>query len=126
MGKINKYTSDILAALKTESVTLKELQSLTGKLQFVSVGRSFLRRLYDLTIKKRLHVTIKLSPGAMANLVTWLSFLKNYNAKELYLTRLTLTTLTDHIYTDSSDIGYGGTFRNEYFYEGIYSILAGV
>ena len=119
-GKIIKYTSDILAALKTESVTLKELQSLTGKLQFVStivpVGRSFLRRLYDLSINKRPHATIKLGAGAMGDLVTWLTFLKDYNAKELYLTRLNLTTHTDHIYTDSSDIGYGGTFRNEYFY----------
>ena len=118
--KINKYSTHILDVLRKEQITLKELQSLTGKLQFVStivpVGRAFLRRLYDLTIGKNKHSIIKLSEGALADLLLWLTFLKDYNAKEFYNDRLKFTSLQDHIYSDSSNTGYGATFGHEYFY----------
>ena len=118
--KISKYSSHILVVLRKEQATLKELQSLTGKLQFVSiivpVGRAFLRRLYDLTIGKNKHSIIKLSEGALADLLLWLTFLKDYNAKEFYNDRIKFSSVHDHIYSDSSNTGYGATFGNEYFY----------
>ncbi len=50
--KLSSYTKAIEEALKKTLITIKELQSLTGKLQFatcaVSVGQLFLRRLHDL------------------------------------------------------------------------------
>ena len=118
--KIKRYSNDIDDAVKVGSLTLKKLQSMTGKLQFVTsiipVGRCFIRRLYDLTIGRSPHATITIDEGALADLDTWLSFLREYNAKELYAARSRITSLEHHIYADSSDLGYGATYENEYFY----------
>ena len=44
----------------------------------------------------------------------WREFLTDYNAKELYSPRLELKAANDNLFTDSSDMGYGGTFRGDY------------
>ena len=96
------------------------MQSITGKLNFVSyilpVGRCFIRRLYDLTINRSPNAIITLGPGAISDLEMWCQFLISYNAKELYADRQKLSSQTEHIFTDASSLGYGGTFQNEYFY----------
>ena len=73
----------------TRKITVKRLQQITGKLQFVTkgvlVGRAFLRRLYDLlkTVQKVHGVApnpkhhIKLLAGTIKDLKMWLQFLTN-------------------------------------------------
>ena len=73
----------------TRKITVKRLQQITGKLQFVTkgvpVGRAFLRRLYDLlkSVQKVHRVApnpkhhVKLSAGAIKDLKMWLQFLTN-------------------------------------------------
>ena len=52
-AKPDTYREDIQNYMTHDKVTLRELKSIIGKLQFattvVTPGRSFLRRLYDLT-----------------------------------------------------------------------------
>ena len=120
IGKVKKYSANIEKALQEKQITFRELQSITGKLNFVSyiipVGRCFSRRLYDLTINRSPNAMITLGHGAISDLQTWQQFLTTYNAKELYVDRVKLSSQSNHIFTDASLLGYGGTFQNEYFY----------
>ena len=71
------------------TVTLKELQSLIGLLNFactvVAPGRVFLRRLIDLTkgIQKP-HHHIRLSKGAKSEILIWLRILEDFNGKSFF------------------------------------------
>ena len=82
----------------------------------VPVGRGFLRRLYVLTIGRTKCATIKLGIGAKADLLTWLTFMHKYNAREVYKTRTKYTSVKDHVYSDESDLGYGASLGSGCFY----------
>lgn len=86
-------TTNALASLRTlykrRSVTLKELQSLIGTLNFatkvVLPGRAFLRRLIDLTVgihNQNRHIDLK-SP-AKADMLAWIQFLEKFNGTHLF------------------------------------------
>lgn len=65
-------------------LTLRQLQSLTGSLNFVckavGPGRAFLRRLIDLTRGvHKAHHRIRISKGAKADLLAWWEFLLHFN-----------------------------------------------
>ena len=71
---------------KRRTVTLRELQSLIGLLNFacsvVVPGRAFLRRLIDLTIGiTKAHHHIRLTRTARADIKLWLTFLDNFNGR---------------------------------------------
>ena len=95
--KIIPYTEVIITAIAGKKLSLRHLRSLTGKLAFVSqiipVGRCFLRRLYLTIGISRPSSSIKLSEGAILDLKVWLDFLANYNAKELYASKLPAPSL---------------------------------
>ena len=119
-NKIIPYTEAITTAIAGKKLTLRDLRSLTGKLAFVSqiipVGRCFLRRLYDLTIGiSRPSSSIKLPEGAILDLKVWLDFLANYNARELYASKLP-APLSRRFTTDATPRGYGAHFQGSYFY----------
>ena len=81
----------LLGKYKTKrSITLKELQSLLGLLNFacgvVIPGRAFLRRLFDLVIGHTSpHYRITLNSEARSDLKMWYSFIKDYNCKSCFL-----------------------------------------
>jgi hypothetical protein len=84
--KIEKCISIISEFLGRKKVTLREIQSLNGLLNFacsvVRPGRAFLRRLIDLTIGiKSQHHFIRVSKEVKKDLNLWLSFLSNFNGK---------------------------------------------
>ena len=91
--KIAQYTEDVKQALLMSKITLRELKSLTGKLQFattvVTTGKAFLRRMYDLTkgITKPFYF-VRLTKGVkhagFTNVVT--VFIKSYPSSLLFLT----------------------------------------
>lgn len=77
LGMLEEYTSK-------SKVTLRQMQSLIGSLNFVcraiGPGRAFLRRLIDLTRGvTRAHHRIRISKGAKADLLAWKEFLLHFN-----------------------------------------------
>ena len=98
------------------TVTLKELQSLIGLLNFTCIvivpGRAFLRRLIDLTIGiQKPHHHIRLSKGAKLDLLLWLRFLEEFNGKSFFFRDVWETSRSLHLYTDSAaSVGFGAVF----------------
>ena len=88
--KLDKCTDLISNLLRRKKVTLVELQSMTGLLNFVCSaiipGRAFLRRLIDLTIGvKTAHHRIRLTSQEKEDLRVWLEFLNKYfNGKSFF------------------------------------------
>ena len=88
--KLLKCKQLIAEFIKKKKATLRELQSLTGVLNFacsvVVPGRCFLRRLIDLTIGlKRPGHFVRVSKEVKADLFTWQQFFQEYNGKSFFL-----------------------------------------
>ena len=87
--KLAKCRSLIWEFLTKKKVTLTELQSLIGLLNFtcsvIVPGRTFLRRLINLTVgvKRPCHF-IRLNRETKADLRLWLTFLESYNGKSFF------------------------------------------
>ena len=100
---------------------MQELQSLIGKLNFacnvVPPGRTFLRRLINLTIglKKPYHHR-KLNSEARADLKAWHLFLEHFNGKALFPSNIVHSSSSLHLFTDASNLGFRGTFGNKWFF----------
>lgn len=117
-----KAIQQIQELLPKKRVTLKELQSIIGFLNFcckvVIPGRAFLRRLMNLTIglsKPSHHV--RLNAEAKADLKAWLLFLDSFNGKAMFLDDAWLLASDLHLYTDASGtLGYGAFLDTEWFY----------
>ena len=99
--KLDKCRDLISACLRRRKVTLQEIQSLTGLLNFgctvVVLRRAFLRRLIDLTIGvKKPHFCIRLSKAVKDDLLIWQRFLSGCNGRSFFLSSsgLILTYLT--------------------------------
>ena len=120
--KVMRCTSMLSDYLKRKKVTLRELQSLIGLLNFacsvVLPGRAFLRRLIDLTIGiSRPQNLIKLTQSVKSDMRTWLAFLSNFNGSSFFLTRNWITSPSLQLYTDASgSFGYGAVFQDQWFY----------
>jgi hypothetical protein len=88
--KLQNCVEFISEFLRRKKVTLREIQSLVGLLNFVcsvvSSGRAFLPRLIDLTHGVRLsHHLIKCNGEAKEDLNVWLSFLSTFNGRSFFL-----------------------------------------
>ncbi len=115
--KLTDYASRVASFTQSgkSSITVKELRSLTGKLQFatcvIPAGRPFLRRLYDRVApndKPFWHV--KLSEGHRKDLEMWATFLSEYNGVTIIRQPSVCNSNAISFYTDASDQGYGGTY----------------
>ena len=88
--KLLKCKQLIAELIKKKKATLRELQSLTGVLNFacsvVVPGPCFLKRLVDLTIglKSPGHF-VRVSKEVKADLFTWQQFFQEYNGKSFFL-----------------------------------------
>ena len=95
--KVLKCKHLISDFLRRKKVTLREVQSLAGLLNFacsvVLPGRAFLRRLADLTIGIRspFHY-IRLKSEVKADLRVWGDFLTDFNGKYFFNSLVTLST----------------------------------
>ena len=90
--KLDKCQALISAFLKRRKVSLQEIQSLTGLLNFacsvVTPGRAFLRRLIDLSlgvVHPHPHFRIRLSPEVKADMLVWQTFLSGFNGRSSFL-----------------------------------------
>ena len=108
--------------LGKKKATLRELQSLIGLLNFacsvVVPGRSFLRRLIDLTIglKKPSHF-VRVSKEVKADLFTWQQFFKDYNGKSFFLNEQWEDSESLQLFTDAAGAhGFGAVFGAHWCY----------
>jgi hypothetical protein len=104
-----------------KSVTLKQLQSFIGKLNFacsvVPPGRTFLRRLIDLSIGlTKPHHHRRLNSEAKADLQAWRIFLDKFNGKALFPSGITHSASSLHLFTDASNLSFVGLFGTNWFY----------
>ena len=120
--KLLKCISLISDFMQRNKVTLRELQSLIGTLNFacsvVVPGRAFLRRLINLTKgAKRAHHYIRLNRSTKADLVVWQTFLHDFNGRSFFLQDGWFDSDTLQLYTDASgSCGFGAVFGNYWCY----------
>ena len=120
--KLAKCCSLIREFLTKKKVTLTELQSLIGLLNFtcsvIVPGRTFLRRLINLTVGvKRPRHFIRLNRETKADFHLWLTFLESYNGKSFFLDYIWLSSAKLHLYTDAAgSLGYGAVFGAHWFF----------
>ena len=120
--KIEKCVQTIADFLHRKKVTLKELQSLIGLLNFacsvVTPGRAFSRRLIDLThgVKNPGHY-IRLSRETKEDLRLWQTFLSSFNGVPFFLDETWRDSNKLNLFTDASgSIGFGAIFGTEWCY----------
>ena len=82
----------------------------------VPPGRTFLRRLINLTIglKKTYHQR-KLNLEERADLTDWVVFLQHLNGKAFFPSCITHSSSFLHLFTDASNLGFRGTFGDNWF-----------
>ena len=113
--KIVEYSKSVEAITAMKKVTLRELKSVLGKLQFSTIvvqhGTAFLRRLYDLTkgITKPFYF-VRLTTGALLDLKMWLNFLQNYSGKTIIRYIPETDSRRIHMCSDASSWGFGATY----------------
>ena len=104
------------------SVTLKELQSLLGSLNFmcraIMPGRPFCRRLINATCGVKLpHHHIKITKGMRQDLSIWLRFFKDFNGISVFNDKFWSTNAEVCLFTDSSAAkgnGFGVYFQGRW------------
>ena len=122
LDKLEKCVSLISEFCRRKKVTLKEIQSLVGLLNFacsvIRPGRAFLRRLIELTVGVRmLNHCIRLNKEVKEDLHLWLSFLSNFNGKSFFLEENWLNSSKLNLFTDASGaLGFGAIFGSRWCY----------
>ncbi|XP_053395182.1 uncharacterized protein LOC123542500 isoform X1 [Mercenaria mercenaria] len=122
LSKLQKIRVALDTFQNRRRATLKELQSLIGLLSYacsvVTPGRTFLRRLIDLTLGlKKPHHKRRLTKEARADLKAWSIFVEHFNGKCLFFSDRWVDSTVLCLYTDSSNIGFGGYLGNYWFAE---------
>ena len=117
--KTEKCISLISDFIQRKKVTLKEVQSLNGLLNYacsvIRPVRALLRRLIDLTVGVRLpNHCIRLNRGVKEDLKTWLSFLLNFNGRYFFLDDLWLNSSKLNLFTDAH--GFGAIIGSHWCY----------
>ena len=120
--KLENCRALITQATQSKGITLRNLQSILGHLNFacrvVVPGRAFLRRAYALTHKvdKPFH-HIKMTKEVKDDFLLWLDFLQSYNGKTFFRLDAVHTDEALRLFTDSSgSIGYGAVFGNHWLH----------
>lgn len=105
---------------KQKSATLNQLQILIGTLQFATKaiisGRTFLRRLIDLTkgIKGK-HHHIRLNTEARLDIKMWLSFLVSFNGKRIISPQYWVKSSHLRFFSDASGSGFAAINGSSWF-----------
>jgi hypothetical protein len=118
--KLQKCVEFISEFLRCKKVTLREIQSLVGLLNFacsvVTPGRAFLHQLIDLTHGVRFsHHLIKRNGEAKEDLNVWLSFLSTFNGRSFFPDDRWKNSSKLNLFMDAAgDIGFGAIFGTEF------------
>lgn len=120
--KRDSLLSDLKFYTTQKKITLKNLQSLVGSLNFfckaVRGGRAFNRRFYDLTVKASMpHHKIRLNEEVKDDMRVWIDFLQSYNGKTYFPEAEWCTSDVLNLYSDSSGSkGAGAFFAGAWFF----------
>ena len=120
--KLQKCRLLLESFYKRRKVTLRELQSLLGLLNFtcsvVVPGRPFLRRMIDLTVGvRRAHHRIRLSKGTKHDIAVWLNFLSTFNGLSFFYLDICKTSSFIELYTDAAGSkGYVAILDQHWFF----------
>jgi hypothetical protein len=119
LDKLQKYSAKIYEILQKRRVTLRDIKSVTGMLQFstsvVSHGRAFLRRMHDATIGvKKPHHFVRITHGIRHDLTLWHAFLSNYNGVTIISRPPVSDSVSLHLYSDASKQAFGATFASRW------------
>ena len=120
--KIDRICDFIFKLHKRSSCTKKEILQLPGHLNFASPvilpGRSFVSYLIKLsTTVSELHHFVHLNKECRIDLEFWLRFLKNWNGINMFYSAFFISNFDMELFTDaSSTLGFGGFFREKWFY----------
>ena len=107
LQKIEELKEMLIQMAKKKKVTLKELQTLTGKLSFfgraIRCSRAFLRRFYDAMsgLKKPFH-HLRVSNGMKQDIEMWLLFLEDFNGIVYIPDGVWVSNDTLQLFTDSA------------------------
>ena len=122
MEKLEKLRELLLTFSSRRKVTLRELQSLIGLLNFccavIVPGRAFLRRLIDLTCKvSNPSHRITLNKESRSDIRAWQLFISNFNGKSLLLDQRWQSDTQLHLHTDAAgSLGYAAIFKTQWFF----------
>ena len=103
-------------------VLKRDILSFIGVLAFASKvvkpGRMFLRRLIDLsTTVQSLHFYVTMNAEARADIMWWHRFLPTWNGVSIIQSG-PVSSLELRLFTDASDMGFGGVYRDKWFFSG--------
>eukprot|EP00079_Xenopus_tropicalis_P036153 XP_017949924.1 PREDICTED: uncharacterized protein LOC101732219 isoform X1 [Xenopus tropicalis] len=119
MDKVVKLKEEIEYARQAKKVTLKQLQSLLGKLNFacriIPMGRVFARSLALATAGVRQpHHFIRLNQGHKSDLTVWSNFLQDFNGRVYWLEN-TVENAEISLFTDAAgSTGFGAFFAGKW------------
>ncbi len=119
LDKIQRYNSHVEEVLSHYRITLRDLQSIIGKLQYstlvIHAGKAFLLRLINLTtgVKVPYHY-IRLTKGAKLDLVVWKTVLKDFNGLSFLYEPSFAASHTMKMYSDASKKGFGGCYGSKW------------
>lgn len=110
------------SCIKLRKITLRELQSIIGLLNFacqvVAPGRAFCRRLIDATCNvSKPHHRIRVSNAMKDDLHVWISFLSQYNGVTVMLDSFWTSNEAINLFTDSAGgkhMGFGVFFQGKW------------
>ena len=111
--KLQKYAQLVNEALSWEKISMRNAKSLIGKLNFASAvfpaGRTFLRRMYDLTSGKYVpNKKIRLRAKHKKDLRVWREFLKIHSGKSFLAAIPVFKPFYTTLISDSCPSGYAG------------------
>ena len=111
--KLENYLALTSSYINKRKISMRDAKSLLGKLSFASAvipaGRTFLRRLYDLTSGKyEPNSRKKLKSNHRKDLKVWCEFLNNHSGKSLLAAIPEFKPFTTSFLTDSCPNGYAG------------------
>lgn len=120
LTKLTEVVQKIEFTLSKKSVTLKEMQSLIGSLNFccraIVVGRPFCRRLINSTCGvTRSYHHVRISNEIKLDLKMWLKFFKHSNSISVFHDRFWVSNDDEQLYTDSAgSLGLGIWFKGHW------------
>lgn len=121
VDKIQKIKDKLNLFKRCKKVTLKEMQSIIGLLNFacsvVVPGRTFLRRLINLTCGlSNPKFYIRLNKDSRADLETRATFIDHFNGKSVFLDRVWVSSDHLSLYTDASgSMGFSAVLGSDWF-----------
>jgi hypothetical protein len=120
--KISEIKIMLELFMHVRKVTLRQLQSLIGLLNFacqvIALGRAFCRRLIDATCGvRKAHHKIRISKSIKEDLIMWQTFLSNYNGVTVMLDTAWTSADSIEFFTDSAggkQRGFGIYFQGRW------------